>query len=335
MKYILSPIPKSLNKDILNAAEILSSFIKPKEAKLINKAIPHDILDKCCGIAVISVLKGGFMWSGSVGSGLVVARLPNGNWSPPSAIAITGAGFGGLAGAEITEFVMILRTPQAVKAFSHRGNITLGTNISIAAGPVGRSVEASGSLLNTAPILSYSKSKGIFAGVSLEGSVIIERKDANQKFYNRKISAQEILAGAVPYPQETKILYSAIESRNINGKSSSKKFGTQYNFETSDRALPEYSQSQPLYTSINHYNDEKNETSEKLMSEHNFEPNVEHIGHSYKAIFDFPGVEDTDLPFRKGDLITVTAVTPTRFDWWSGLKNGKEGQFPANFIEIH
>ncbi|KAJ1924375.1 DUF500 super, partial [Linderina pennispora] len=85
----------------------------------------------------------------------------------------------------MTDFVMILNTPSAVKAFTHGGNVTLGGNLSVSAGPIGRSAEASGAIRNIAPVFSYSKSKGLFAGVSLEGSVILERKDANAKLYGR------------------------------------------------------------------------------------------------------------------------------------------------------
>lgn len=92
---------------------------------------------------------------------------------------------GAQLGAEVTDFVMILNDSAAVKTFAQSGSLTLGGNVSVAAGPVGRNAEASGaaSLKSVSAIFSYSKTKGLFAGVSLEGSAIIERKEANGKFY--------------------------------------------------------------------------------------------------------------------------------------------------------
>ncbi|PVU85901.1 hypothetical protein BB559_006765 [Furculomyces boomerangus] len=219
MNFLHNPIPTTLNKDIENAISIISSFIEPQEVQATESIIPRDVLDTCSGIAVLTVVKGGIVWSARAGSGLVIAKLPDGKWSAPSAIGTAGFGFGGQIGAEITDFVMLLRTPEAVKAFSRGGNVTLGTNIAIAAGPVGRNAEVSGSVLNTAPIYSYSKSKGLFVGISLEGSAIIERKDANSDFYGRKVSATDILSGAVPQPSQAAALYSAIEKRSTNAKS--------------------------------------------------------------------------------------------------------------------
>lgn len=95
-------------------------------------------------IAIITILKAGFLWSGRAGAGLVVARLPDGTWSAPSAIATAGAGFGAQIGAQLTDCVFILNNEAAVKAFSHGGNVTLGGNLSVCAGPKGRSAEAAG-----------------------------------------------------------------------------------------------------------------------------------------------------------------------------------------------
>lgn len=148
-----------------------------------------------------------------------MARLPDGTWSAPSAIATGGAGFGGQIGFELTDFVFILNDASAVKTFSQAGSLTLGGNVSIAAGPVGRNAEAAGaaSLRSVAGIFSYSKTKGLFAGVSLEGSAIIERKDANSKLYGRQISARELLNGAERPPPQAGPLLSILNSRAFRG----------------------------------------------------------------------------------------------------------------------
>jgi len=138
------------------------------------------VLSNAKGLAVITILKAGFLGSGRIGSGVVVARLPDGSWSAPSAIALGGAGFGGQIGFELADFVFVLNDTNAVKTFAQAGSLTLGGNVSLAAGPVGRNAEAAGaaSLKSVAGIFSYSKTRGLFAGVSLEGSAIIECRRA-------------------------------------------------------------------------------------------------------------------------------------------------------------
>jgi hypothetical protein len=149
----------------------------------------------------------------------VVARLADGSWSAPSAIGTVGAGFGGQIGFELTDFVFILNDASAVRTFAQAGSLTLGGNVSIAAGPVGRNAEAAGaaSLKGVAGIFSYSKTKGMFAGVSLEGSGIIERRDANEKLYGRRWTARELLGGQVPPPPAAQPLLSVLNSRAFSG----------------------------------------------------------------------------------------------------------------------
>ena len=175
------------------------------------------------GLAIITVLKAGFLGSGRFGSGVVVARLTDGSWSAPSAIMVGGGGFGGQIGFELTDFVFILNDANAVKAFSQQGSLTLGGNVSIAAGPVGRNAEAAGaaSLKGVAGVFSYSKTKGLFAGVSLEGSALIERRDANEKLYNTRIKAAQILTGGVRPPQSAEPLMRVLNSRVFAGVSTS------------------------------------------------------------------------------------------------------------------
>ena len=153
------------------------------------------------------------------GSGVVVARLADGSWSAPSAIGSVGAGFGGQIGFELTDFVFILNDANAVKTFAQAGSLTFGGNVSIAAGPVGRNAEAAGaaSLRSVAGIFSYSKTKGLFAGVSLEGGGMVERRDANEKLYGRRWTAREILSGQVAPPPAAEPLTRVLNSRVFAG----------------------------------------------------------------------------------------------------------------------
>lgn len=113
---------------------------------------------------------------------------------------------------------MILNDYAAIRSFSEAGSITLGGNVSVAAGPLGRNAEASGQLSTkgVAGIFSYSQTKGLFAGVSLEGSVIIERKDANKKFYGGPVSAKQLLGGNIEPPASAEELYRILNSRAFN-----------------------------------------------------------------------------------------------------------------------
>lgn len=112
------------------------------------------------GLAVFQVIKAGFMFSGKAGSGLVIARLPDGSWSAPSCIATGGLGWGLQIGADITDFVIVLNSEDAVRAFSIGGNVTIGGNVSVAAGPIGTGGSVQASLAHPASMFSYSKSKG-------------------------------------------------------------------------------------------------------------------------------------------------------------------------------
>lgn len=169
--------------------------------------IPRSVLRHARGLAVMSVVKAGFIFSGKGGHGVVVARTGHG-WSGPSFVGTGGAGWGLQIGAELTDFVIVLNNWDAVRAFSRGGNVTIGADVSAAAGPVGRAAEAD--VTPTAAIYSYSRSQGLFAGISLEGAVIGTRKEANARYYGRPVSANDILHGRVAPPAGARRLRSAL-----------------------------------------------------------------------------------------------------------------------------
>jgi lipid-binding SYLF domain-containing protein len=202
-----SPGYADLQDDVDQAATIIERFQAVPE-----NAIPQAVLKDAKGLAIMTVIKAGFGISGRGGKGVVVARTRNG-WSGPSAIGTGGAGFGLQIGAEVTEFVMILNTDEAVKAFSRDMNITLGGDISVAAGPIGRHVAAA--ITPVAAVYTYSRSQGLFAGVSLEGTVVGTRNDANAEYYGRPITPEEILSGKVSPPPSVKKLLQVLTSQVI------------------------------------------------------------------------------------------------------------------------
>jgi len=179
--------------DVDQALFILERFQEIPEA-----GIPDVIMREAKGLAILTVTKAGFIFSGRGGSGIVVARTDKG-WSGPSAIGTGGMGFGFQAGAQVSELVIVLNTPDAVAAFAGGGTVTLGGAMSLATGPVGRDLE--GGMTLGAVMYTYSRSQGLFAGVSLEGTVITTRETANADYYGKVgIQPREILSGQIPPP---------------------------------------------------------------------------------------------------------------------------------------
>ena len=183
---------EGLQDDVDQAAAIIDRFQSMPE-----KEIPEKVLRDAKGLAILTVVKAGFLVSGQGGTGIVIARTPGG-WSGPSGIGTGGAGFGFQAGAQVTEFVVVLNTPAAVEAFSKGGNVAIGAELSAAAGPIGRNLGAD--VMPVAAVYTYSLTQGLFAGVSLEGTVIVARDEANDAYYGRDTTPADILAGKVKPP---------------------------------------------------------------------------------------------------------------------------------------
>jgi lipid-binding SYLF domain-containing protein len=197
-----SPIPVKLPEECKKASKIIRSFVDSSNNGL-DKIIPRSVLERAQGFAVFTVVKAGFLFSARGGSGIVIAKLDDGSWSAPSAIGTAGFGFGGQMGAEVTDFLIVLNSRTAVKTFMAAGSMTLGGNLSVAVGPLGRNAEGSGTLNSkgkAAALYSYSKTKGLFGGVSIEGSIIVERQDANRQAYGQDFTSKELLSGVVPPP---------------------------------------------------------------------------------------------------------------------------------------
>jgi lipid-binding SYLF domain-containing protein len=200
---LASLITEAAEQDTVNrCATIIREF-----QQLPEKAIPRDVLRRARGLAIMSVVKAGFIFSAKGGQGVVVARTSHG-WSGPSFIATGGGGWGLQAGAQVTDFVIVLNNDAAVQAFSRGGNVTIGADVSAAAGPVGRT--AAGALMPKAAVYTYSRSKGLFAGVSLEGAVIGTQRKSNFNYYGRPVRADSILGGATKPPPGAAVLSRAL-----------------------------------------------------------------------------------------------------------------------------
>lgn len=197
--------------------------------------------------------------------------------------------------------------------------MTLGGNLSVSAGPFGRTAEASASVGHVAPIFSYSKSKGLFAGVSIEGSAIFERKDANAKFYRRAVTAKEILSGAIDPPFEAEPLYRAIVQRIAASVA---------------RQPAQALQAPPVYNEINPINAPLQSSNSPVPAPLRAPPPPPPSNRTIlaKALYDYAG-QPGDLSFTTGDIITVTDQRPNS-EWWRGSLAGNEGEFPSNYAQL-
>jgi lipid-binding SYLF domain-containing protein len=174
-----------------------------------DKGIPHDILEKaqCIGI-VPSLKRAGFIVGGKYGKGVVVCREANG-WSAPSNIRIEGGSVGFQIGAGETDLVFIVMNQRGMDKLM-QDKFTVGGDASAMAGPVGRSAEAQTDAMMHAEILSWSRARGLFAGISLEGSTLRPDKDENTALYGANTTQQEVLTGKVKPPAAAQSLYTAL-----------------------------------------------------------------------------------------------------------------------------
>src|SRR5712692_2533258 len=175
-----------------------------KEILDIPDDIPTDLLDKAeCVIVIPSVIKLAFGISGNIGKGAMTCRTGEhftGPWSAPAMMRLEGLGIGFQLGGQATDFVILVMNPRGAKALL-KSKVKLGADAAAAAGPKGRDAAAASDVTMRAEILTYSRSRGLFAGVSLEGSTLRQDNGANEKLYNRKLTAEQIIrkgAAAVP-----------------------------------------------------------------------------------------------------------------------------------------
>lgn len=222
--------PTTLDKEADKAARILRSFCKdgfyieenegggapgeaPKGKARVIKKIPIEVIRNAKGLAIFTTMRAGLWVSGAGGSGVLLARTSTGEWSPPSGIMLHTAGLGFLVGVDIYDCVVVINSQKALEAFS-KIRCTIGGEISAVAGPVGI-----GGVVETevhkrqAPLWTYLKSRGFYAGVQVDGTIVIERTDENERYYGERIGVADILAGKAKHvPYTTKTLMETIKA---------------------------------------------------------------------------------------------------------------------------
>ena len=204
---------KSESKDVgkeaeraLSAANVLLEITKTPES-----GIPQDLLNHADAIAVIpNVVKAAFGVGGRHGKGLVARRLPNSSWGAPAFIEVSGGSFGLQLGVSVTDVILVFTNDDGLKGLLD-DKVELGGDAGVAAGPVGRSAEAGTNVTFDSPIYSYSRSKGLFAGLALKGTVMTLDGSANRRLYGEKATGREILFGSSLRPaSETKPFLNAL-----------------------------------------------------------------------------------------------------------------------------
>jgi len=193
-----------------------------KEILATPEDIPKDLLDKAkCVVVIPSVLKAAFVVGGSYGRGAMVCRTGkdfSGSWGSPAMYALEGGSIGFQLGGEATDFVFLIMNGRGVDSLLN-SKVKLGADASIAAGPVGRAAAADTDAYMRAEILSYSRSRGIFAGLSLEGSTLHPDEEANEALYGHRLSARTIVHGPSPNPPEAaRNLISRLENASPHPK---------------------------------------------------------------------------------------------------------------------
>jgi len=159
-----------------------------------DQGIPEDLMRSCKAIAIFpNTVSGGFVFGGKYGQGIIMVRDERtGAWMPPAIFTIVGGSFGWQIGGQATDFVLLIMNRRSVDGIL-QGKCKLGVDASVSAGPVGRNAEASTDIQLKGGILSYSRSRGLFAGAKLEGAVITQHWEGDRDLYGKSLSATEIM----------------------------------------------------------------------------------------------------------------------------------------------
>jgi lipid-binding SYLF domain-containing protein len=223
---LLSTVTAFAANDERETDRVKDAGVVMKEILNLPDDIPQDLLDKAeCLIILPSVKKGALGIGGSYGRGVMVCRSGEhykGKWGAPALYALEGVSIGFQLGGEATDFVLLVMNPKGAESLLH-SKVKLGADASAAAGPKGRTAEGATDIVMNAEILSYSRSKGLFAGISLEGSTLRSDGGANENLYGKKLTAKEIIReGKVGTPACASELIALLDKKSPVNKSDPK-----------------------------------------------------------------------------------------------------------------
>jgi lipid-binding SYLF domain-containing protein len=212
-----APAQKDENNRIENAGQVMTEILN------IPDDIPADLLDKAeCVIVLPSVMKAAFIVGGSYGRGVMTCRSGpdfNGPWSAPAMMALEGGSVGFQIGGQASDFVLLVMNKRGAGSILS-SQVKLGADVAAAAGPKGRDAAASTDVTIRAEILSYSRSRGLFAGISVEGSTLRPDNDGNERLYGKGTTAKDIVINsAIHAPASAKLLLATLNKKSPRNKS--------------------------------------------------------------------------------------------------------------------
>ncbi|KAF4447961.1 hypothetical protein F53441_8552 [Fusarium austroafricanum] len=174
-----------LRQESEKSARILKSFVDKNK-------IPSNVISNAKGLAIFTGFRAGMYFAGAGGSGVVISRLPDGSWSSPSAFSVRSGSVGLVYGIDVYDCICVLNTQEAVDAYK-KSEVNLGSAVALAAGPLGGNVNMG----DVKPVWTYTKSRGVYGGLTVDGTSIKEKKDVNAEFYGAEVTSTQILEGKV------------------------------------------------------------------------------------------------------------------------------------------
>ncbi|MBI4352746.1 MAG: lipid-binding SYLF domain-containing protein [Candidatus Omnitrophica bacterium] len=188
---VVCAAPPELDRRIGEAKRVLDEAMRMPE-----QSIPEELLAKCKAIAVYpSVLRGGYIFGARYGKGVVLKRdSKTGEWGPPAFSTIGGGSWGLQIGGQVTDLILVMMNERGLDGFLS-SRVTLGAGASVAAGPLGRASEAATDLSLRAGIFSYSRSRGLFGGMAIDGAVVTQDNNSNAAYYGKPVTSTDILLG--------------------------------------------------------------------------------------------------------------------------------------------
>jgi lipid-binding SYLF domain-containing protein len=194
------------DKKVEKCADVMDEIMMMPEG-----GIPEGLLSGCKAIAIFpATVSGGFIFGARGGTGVVLAKQGNGSWSSPAFLGIGGGSFGLQIGAQATDLVLVIMNQKGLNNLL-RSKFTLSGDAGVAAGPVGRRAEVGTDVTIGSIIYSYSRTKGAFVGVALEGAMITQNNKANKEYYGESLKAKDILFGQVEAPESTQKLIDTLD----------------------------------------------------------------------------------------------------------------------------
>jgi lipid-binding SYLF domain-containing protein len=292
------PDPTTMEGMICNANKVLDRALSPE-----TNGVHRGLFEKAKGIVLISSIEAGFIFSGNLGTGILMAKDKAGKWSPPSALGLTGVGWGFIVGASTKDLMVFLFDEQTIDAMAGEIGLKVGGQAELTVGPWGRTVDANLNISNggIGSTFTVAYTKGFFGGVSIEGAVLGTRKAVNETFYNSTASSKEILfEGTVEVPADNTVMPEVYRKLELlsQGKTAAES--------NSNDDVPVKSESEPELNSV--------ERNDDVPAKAESEPELNSVGSNddapVKAEQQLNSVESNDMPAKAESVAASEESSP-------------------------